>query len=60
VRTPRWLDPWRMRREQEEDLARELDTHLVIASDEQQERGFSPVDAQYAAHKQLGNVTLLK
>jgi putative ABC transport system permease protein len=60
VRIPRWLDPWRARREQEEDLARELDTHLAIASDEQQERGFSPVDARYAAHKQLGNVTLLK
>ena len=43
MRIPRWLNPWRTRREQEEDLARELDTHLAIASDEQQEGGFSPV-----------------
>src|SRR5207248_2681302 len=60
VKIPRWLGPWRARQEQEEDLARELDTHLAIESDEQQERGVSPLDAQYAAHKQLGNVTLLK
>jgi predicted permease len=60
VRIPRWLDPWHSRRQQEEDLARELDTHLAIASDEQRENGLSPVDARYAAQKQLGSVTLLK
>jgi hypothetical protein len=60
VKIPRWLDPWRARREQEEDLARELDTHLAIAVDEQQERGLSHDRARSAAQKQLGNVTLLK
>jgi predicted permease len=60
VKIPRWLDPWRARREQEEDLARELDTHLAIAVDEQRERGLSHDQARSAAQKQLGNVTLLK
>jgi hypothetical protein len=60
VRIPRWLNPWRTRREQEDDLARELDTHLAIAVDEQRERGLSHDQARSAAQKQLGNVTLLK
>jgi hypothetical protein len=53
VRIPRWLDPWRTRREQEEDLARELETHLAIASDEQLESGLPCDAARYAAQKQL-------
>ena len=57
---PRWLDPWRNRRELEEDLARELETHLAIAREEQQESGLSPGDAQHAAYKQFGNVTYLR
>ena len=57
---PRWLDLWRTRREEEEDLARELAMHLAIARDEQQECGLSGDAARYAAQKQLGNVTLLK
>jgi putative ABC transport system permease protein len=60
MRIPRWLNPWRMRREQEEDLARELETHLAIARDEQQERGLLPRDARHAAYKQFGNVTHVK
>jgi hypothetical protein len=38
----------------EEDLAREIETHLALADEEQQERGLSPGDAQHAAHKELG------
>src|SRR5689334_16278901 len=56
----RWLHPWHERREQEQDLARELETHLAIASDEQRERGLSPHDARLAAQKQLGSVTHVK
>jgi hypothetical protein len=60
VGIPRWLHPWRNRRELEEDLARELETHLAIAREEQQEGGLSPGDAQHAAYKQFGNVTYLR
>jgi putative ABC transport system permease protein len=60
VRIPRWLQPWRARRELEEDLARELETHLAIARDEQQERGLSATDARLAARKQFGNVTYVR
>jgi hypothetical protein len=38
----------------EEDLAREIDTHLALSHEEQQERGLSPGDAQHAAHTELG------
>src|ERR671931_583549 len=60
VRIPRWLDPWRRRREQEEELTRELEIHLTIAGEEQQERGSSRRDARYAAYRQFGSVTQLK
>jgi hypothetical protein len=56
----RWLHPWRARRLLEEDLARELETHLALARDEQQEDGLSPGDARLAAQRQLGNVTRVK
>jgi hypothetical protein len=38
----------------EEDLAREIETHLALADEEQQERGLSPGGARHAAHKELG------
>jgi predicted permease len=60
VRIPIWLHPWRRRQKEEDDLARELETHLAIAADEEQERGLSVGDARQAAHKQLGNLTYLK
>jgi len=60
VRIPRWLHPWRDRRELEDDLARELETHLAIARDEQQERGLSATAARQAARKQFGNVTYVR
>jgi hypothetical protein len=57
---PRWLELGRTRRQQEDDLARELETHLAIAREEQQEGGLSSDDARHAAYKQFGNVTYLR
>ncbi len=56
----RWLRQWRDRRELEEDLARELDTHLAVAREEQIERGLSATAAGHAVQRQLGSVTYLK
>ena len=56
---PRWLRPWRQRRELEEDLARELETHLAVAREEQIARGLSAVAAGPAAQRQLG-ITYVK
>ena len=57
MRIPRWLDPWRRRREEEEDLARELEIHLDLAREEHTERGLSHTAATRAARRQLGSIT---
>ena len=56
----RWLRPWHHRRELDEDLARELETHLAVAREEQIARGLSPVAAGPAAQRQLGSITYVK
>jgi len=60
VGIPLWLRPWRNRRELEEDLAREIETHLALAREEQREGGLLTDDARHAAYKQFGNVTYLR
>ena len=55
----RWLRPWHHRRELDEDLARELETHLAVAREEQIARGLSAVAAGPAAQRQLG-ITYVK
>jgi len=55
----RWIRQWRRRRIFEEDLAREVQVHLAVAADEQQERGLAPEAARRAARKQLGSITYL-
>src|SRR5437660_8509522 len=55
----RWFRQWRRRRVLEEDLAREVQVHLAVAADEEQERGLAPEAARRAARKQLGSITYL-
>ncbi|HEV3196397.1 MAG TPA: ABC transporter permease [Bryobacteraceae bacterium] len=46
--------------EREQDLERELRSHLESEAAEQQESGLSPDDARYASQRALGNMALLK
>ncbi|MGH9584896.1 MAG: permease prefix domain 1-containing protein [Bryobacteraceae bacterium] len=51
---------WRKRKSRDEDLNREIRSHLELEAEEQQERGLSPDEARYAAKRALGNATLVK
>src|SRR5437588_965347 len=51
---------WRWRKTQDEDIDREIETHLELATESQLEAGLSRRDAQLAAHRQFGSVTLTK
>src|SRR6266853_6985786 len=54
----RIVDALKGRRErQEEDLDRELRTHLDLEAEEQQEAGKSTEEARYAARRVFGNTT---
>jgi putative ABC transport system permease protein len=48
------------RRHWDEERARELEAHLEIETDENIARGMSPEEARYAAHRKLGNTTLIR
>lgn len=47
------------RAQQEEDLERELRTHLDLEAKEQHEAGISFGEARYAARRAFGNTTLV-
>jgi hypothetical protein len=49
---------WRRKKEQE--LDRELRSHLDLEAEEQREAGLSHLQAQDAARRALGNTTLIK
>ncbi len=51
---------WRRRKRRDEDLERELSSHLDLEAAEQQETGLKPEDARYAARRALGNTTIVK
>jgi predicted permease len=51
---------WRRRNERERDLERELQSHLELVADEQEQNGLTPEEARYAARRVLGNTTLVK
>jgi hypothetical protein len=51
---------WHRRNEREQDLERELQSHLELAADEQRENGLSAEEANYAARRILGNATRVK
>jgi predicted permease len=48
------------RRRWDEERARELEGYLAIETDENIARGMSPEEARYAAHRKLGNLTLIR
>lgn len=49
---------WRRRKSRDEDLDRELRSHLE--AEEQREKGLAPEEAGYAARRAFGNPTLSK
>src|SRR5690242_3078312 len=51
---------WRRRKSRDQDLDRELHSHLEAEAAEQQEAGLSSEEARYAAQRALGNSTLVK
>jgi putative ABC transport system permease protein len=51
---------WRRRKHREQDLERELRSHLDLETAEQQEKGLTAEESRYAARRALGNTTLLK
>jgi putative ABC transport system permease protein len=48
------------RRRWDEERTRELEAYLEIEADENIARGMSPEEARYAAHRKLGNATLIR
>jgi predicted permease len=48
------------RKHWDEERARELDAYLDAETDENIARGMSPEEARYAAHRKLGNTTLIR
>jgi hypothetical protein len=48
------------RKHREQDLERELRSHLEQETEEQRQRGLSSQDARYAAQRALGNTALIK
>jgi putative ABC transport system permease protein len=51
---------WRWRRAEDDDLDRELQVHLELATEERLEAGTPLREAQLAAHKKFGSVALTK
>jgi predicted permease len=51
---------WWRRKQRESDLERELRSHLELEAEEQQEAGLPLDQARYAAHRALGNTTLIQ
>ena len=51
---------WRHRQSREQDLERELRSHLESEAAEQQESGLSAEEARYAARRAFGSTTLVK
>ena len=54
------LADFQRRRNRENDLDRELQSHLELEAEEQEESGLSSEDARYAARRAFGNTTLVK
>ena len=51
---------WWRRKQREQDLERELYSHLELEAEEQREAGLSPEESNYAAKRAFGNTTLMK
>lgn len=48
------------RNDNDQEIQRELEAHLSAETADQEERGLSPEEAQYAAKRRLGNLTATK
>ncbi len=51
---------WRKRKFREQDLERELRSHLELETEEQQEAGLATEEARFRARRAFGNITLTK
>jgi putative ABC transport system permease protein len=51
---------WRWRKQEDDELDRELDVHLALEVEEQREAGVPLRDAQLTAHRAFGSVALTK
>src|SRR5579864_6902618 len=51
---------WWRRKEREQDLERELRSHLELEAEEQRESGLSQGEARHAAKRRFGNTGLVK
>jgi putative ABC transport system permease protein len=54
------LSAFRERPDRDSELNRELQAHLDLEAEEQQDSGLSPEDARYAARRAFGNTTLVQ
>jgi hypothetical protein len=54
------LAAFRERRDREQELKREMDSHLELEAEEQLDSGLSPEEARYAARRSFGNTTLVQ
>jgi putative ABC transport system permease protein len=54
-----WLAGRRPRQDREADLGREIQSHLQLEAEEQQDSGLPPEDARYAAQREFGSATLI-
>jgi predicted permease len=54
------LDGLRERRNRANDVDREMESHLELEAEEQQESGLPPEEARYAARRAFGNTTLVQ
>ena len=54
-----WLTGLWRQRDREEDLDREIQSHLQLEAEERQESGLAPEAAPYAARRAFGNATLI-
>jgi predicted permease len=48
------------RPDRDKELDRELESHVALEAEEQQESGLSPQEARYAAQRAFGNTTLVR
>src|ERR1700737_1357226 len=51
---------WWRKKSREQELDRELQSHLELEAQEQQDAGLSPIEARDAARRSFGNTTLVK
>jgi len=51
---------WRRRQLRENDLERELRSHLELEAQEHEQQGLSEEEARYGARRALGNTTFIK